>query len=66
VRRCDLGNVNGKEISAAHFYSFWAKAEELRGPIFIRSQGIPELQKRFQGNGYLSNVIGKPRSRCPI
>ncbi|HTC89069.1 MAG TPA: amidohydrolase family protein [Bryobacteraceae bacterium] len=54
------GNINGEEISARRFDPFWAKAEELGAPIFIHPQGIPELQKRFQGNGYLTNVIGNP------
>jgi aminocarboxymuconate-semialdehyde decarboxylase len=54
------GNVNGEEISARRLDPFWAKAEELGAPIFIHPQGIPELQKRFQGNGYLTNVIGNP------
>src|SRR5580700_1205343 len=54
------GNVNGEELSSRRFDPFWAKAEELGAPIFIHPQGIPELQKRFQGNGYLSNVIGNP------
>lgn len=54
------GNINGEEISAARFDPFWAKAEELGALIFIHPQGIPELQKRLQGNGYLSNVIGNP------
>ena len=54
------GNVNGEEISSPRLDPFWAKAEELGAPIFIHPQGIPELQKRFQGNGYLSNVIGNP------
>jgi aminocarboxymuconate-semialdehyde decarboxylase len=54
------GNVNGEELSSRRLDPFWAKAEELAAPIFIHPQGIPELQKRFQGNGYLSNVIGNP------
>ena len=56
------GNVNGEEISAARFNPFWAKAEELGALIFIHPQGlsVPELQKRLQGNGFLSNVIGNP------
>lgn len=54
------GNINGEELSSRRFDPFWAKAEELGSPIFIHPQGIPELQKRFQGNGYLSNVIGNP------
>ncbi len=56
------GNVNGEEISAARFNPFWAKAEELGALIFIHPQGlsVPDLQKRLQGNGFLSNVIGNP------
>lgn len=54
------GNVNGEELSSPRFDPFWAKAEELQALIFIHPQGIPELQKRFQGNGYLTNVIGNP------
>jgi predicted TIM-barrel fold metal-dependent hydrolase len=54
------GNVNGEEVSSPRLDPFWAKAEELQALIFIHPQGVPELQKRFQGNGYLSNVIGNP------
>jgi predicted TIM-barrel fold metal-dependent hydrolase len=54
------GHVNGEEISAPRFDPFWAKAEQLGAPIFIHPQGMPELQKRLQGNGYLTNVIANP------
>jgi len=54
------GSVNGEELSAPKFDPFWAKAEELGMPIFIHPQGVSELQKRLQGNGFLSNVIGNP------
>ena len=54
------GHVNGEELSSPRLDPFWAKAEELGALVFIHPQGIPELQKRFQGNGYLSNVIGNP------
>lgn len=56
------GNVNGEEISVPRFNPFWAKAEELGALIFIHPQGlsVPDLQKRLQGNGFLSNVIGNP------
>jgi aminocarboxymuconate-semialdehyde decarboxylase len=54
------GNVNGEEISSPKFHPFWAKAEELGALVFIHPQGIPDLQKRLQGNGYLTNVIGNP------
>jgi len=54
------GHVNGEEISSPRFDPFWAKAEELQALVFIHPQGIPELQKRLEGNGYLTNVIGNP------
>jgi len=54
------GNVNGEEISSPKFHPFWAKAEELGALVFIHPQGVPELKQRFQGNGYLANVIGNP------
>ncbi len=57
------GNVAGAEIADPKFNPFWAKAEELGVVVFIHPQadGAPsELGRRFQGNGYLSNVIGNP------
>jgi len=54
------GSINGEEIAAPKFHSFWAKAEELGTLIFIHPQGFPDGQKRFQGNGTLGNVIGNP------
>src|SRR5262249_42731455 len=57
------GSCAGKEISDRVFDPFWAKAEALGVPVFIHPQpsGAPgELKKRFQGNGYLENVIGNP------
>lgn len=54
------GSVNGEDLSASKFDPFWAKAEMLGAPVFIHPQSVPELQKRFQGNGFLSNVIGNP------
>lgn len=53
-------SVNGEELSAPRFDPFWAKAEELGALLFMHPQGIPELQKRLQGNGMLTNVIGNP------
>jgi aminocarboxymuconate-semialdehyde decarboxylase len=52
--------VNNEELSSPRFDPLWAKAEELRAPIFIHPQGIPELRTRLQGNGVLTNVIGNP------
>jgi predicted TIM-barrel fold metal-dependent hydrolase len=57
------GSCAGAEISDAKFNPFWAKAEALGVPVFIHPQatGAPaELKQRFQGNGYLENVIGNP------
>ena len=54
------GSVNGEELSDPKFHPFWAKAEALGALIFIHPQGIPDLQKRLQGNGLLTNVIGNP------
>src|ERR1700687_2851479 len=53
-------SVNGEELSARRFDPFWAKAEELGALLFLHPQGTPELQKRLQGNGMLTNVIGNP------
>jgi predicted TIM-barrel fold metal-dependent hydrolase len=54
------GIVNGVEFSDARFNPVWAKAEELGVPLFIHPQGVPELNKRFAGNGWLGNTIGNP------
>ncbi len=54
------GHVNSDELSAPKFDPFWKKAEELGCLIFMHPQGIPELQKRFQGGGGLANTIGNP------
>jgi predicted TIM-barrel fold metal-dependent hydrolase len=53
-------SVAGSEFSDAKFHPFWAKAEELGVLIFIHPQSTPELDKRFKGNGWLSNTIGNP------
>jgi predicted TIM-barrel fold metal-dependent hydrolase len=54
------GIVNGVEFSDAKFNPVWAKAEELGVPLFIHPQGVPELNKRLAGNGWLGNTIGNP------
>ena len=54
------GSVNGQDLSAPAFDLFWAKAEELGILIFIHPSGFAEGRQRFQGNGFLSNVIGNP------
>jgi predicted TIM-barrel fold metal-dependent hydrolase len=54
------GIVNGVEFSDPKFNPVWAKAEELGVPLFIHPQGVPELNKRFSGNGWLANTIANP------
>jgi predicted TIM-barrel fold metal-dependent hydrolase len=54
------GSVNGVDFSDQKFHPVWAKAEELGVPLFIHPRGIPELNKRFAGNGWLDNTIGNP------
>lgn len=54
------GSVNGEELSSAKFGPFWAKAEALGTLVFIHPQANPDFQKRLQGNGLLTNVIGNP------
>jgi aminocarboxymuconate-semialdehyde decarboxylase len=63
------GNIAGEELGARRFDPFWAKAQELKVPIFLhpQTQGrfdgnrYPvETNKRLQGSGNLSNVIGHP------
>jgi len=52
--------VNGEELSAPKFDPFWAKAEQLGALLFMHPAGVPDLQRRLQGNGLLTNVIGNP------
>jgi predicted TIM-barrel fold metal-dependent hydrolase len=52
--------VDGVEFSDKKFDPVWNKAEELGAPLFIHPQGVPELSKRFAGNGWLLNTIGNP------
>src|SRR5438876_7547467 len=54
------GSVNGEELVDPKFHPFWAKAEELGVLVFLHPQGVPDLEKRLQGNGLLTNVIGNP------
>src|SRR5262249_39356871 len=54
------GSVNGEELSAKRFHPVWAKAEELGVLVFLHPQGVPELQARLRGNGFLENAIGYP------
>jgi aminocarboxymuconate-semialdehyde decarboxylase len=54
------GHVNGDELSAAKFDPFWAKAQELGVLLFLHPRLFQEGAKRFEGNGFLENVIGNP------
>jgi len=54
------GSVAGDEFADPKFHPVWAKAQELDVTLFIHPQSTPELNKRFKGNGWLSNVIGNP------
>jgi aminocarboxymuconate-semialdehyde decarboxylase len=57
------GSCAGKELSDPAFHPFWAKVEALGVPVFIHPQpsgASSQLKQRFQGNGYLENVIGNP------
>src|SRR3981081_921315 len=54
------GAGNGGAFSDPQFHPVWAKAEELGVPLFIHPQGIPELNKRLAGNGWLTNAIAFP------
>ncbi|MFO1027332.1 MAG: amidohydrolase family protein [Acetobacteraceae bacterium] len=54
--------VAGAEFSDPKFDPVWSKAEELGAVLFIHPQGVPELNKRLAGNGWLGNTIGNPLS----
>jgi aminocarboxymuconate-semialdehyde decarboxylase len=54
--------VAGDEFSNPKFDPVWAKAEELGAVLFIHPQGVPELNKRWAGNGWLANTIANPLS----
>ena len=53
-------SVAGVEFADPKFHPVWAKAEELGVTLFIHPQSTPQLESRFKGNGWLSNVIGNP------
>jgi aminocarboxymuconate-semialdehyde decarboxylase len=61
LRGAAIGDVvAGVEFSDPKFDPVWAKAEELNAVLFIHPQGIPELNGRLKGNGWLGNTIGNP------
>jgi aminocarboxymuconate-semialdehyde decarboxylase len=61
LRGAAIGDrVGPDEFSNPKFHPVWAKAEELGAALFIHPQGIPELDKRLAGNGWLWNTIANP------
>jgi aminocarboxymuconate-semialdehyde decarboxylase len=52
--------VAGDEFSNPKFDPVWKKAEELGAVLFIHPQGVPELNARLKGNGWLVNTIANP------
>jgi aminocarboxymuconate-semialdehyde decarboxylase len=54
------GSVNGDELANSKFNPVWAKAEELGILLLLHPATFVEGLKRFQGNGFLPNVIGNP------
>ncbi len=54
------GHVEGMDFSDPSLHPVWAKAQALDVPLFIHPISPPELDKRFKGNGWLSNTIGNP------
>ena len=53
-------SVNDDELSNPKFNQFWAKAEELEAVVLIHPQHFKAATKRFEGRGFLSNIIGNP------
>jgi aminocarboxymuconate-semialdehyde decarboxylase len=53
-------SVNGEELADPKFHPFWAKAEELGALVFIHPKHFKEGAPRFQGKGFLANIIGNP------
>ena len=54
------GNIAGQELSDSKFHPFWAKAEELDVVVFIHPRVYPGSNPRFEGRGFLHNMIGNP------
>lgn len=54
------GSVNGDELANPKFNPVWAKAEELGIILLLHPATFVEGLKRFQGNGFLPNIVGNP------
>jgi aminocarboxymuconate-semialdehyde decarboxylase len=52
--------VGPDELANPRFDPFWAKAQELDAVLFMHPSGPPELRKRVEGNGMLTNIIMLP------
>jgi len=52
--------VAGEELANPRFDPFWAKAQELNAVLFMHPSGPPEIRKRVEGNGMLTNIIALP------
>ena len=53
-------SVGADNFSDPKFDLVWAKAEELGAALFLHPQGVPELNSRLSGNGWLANTIAYP------
>ncbi len=53
-------SVGADNFSDPKFDRVWAKAEELGAALFLHPQGVPELNNRLSGNGWLANTIAYP------
>jgi aminocarboxymuconate-semialdehyde decarboxylase len=54
------GSVNGDELADPKFNPVWAKAEELGILLLLHPATFVEGLRRFQGNGFLPNIVGNP------
>jgi len=54
------GSVIGDDLSNPKFNPVWAMAEELGILLLLHPATFVEGLRRFQGNGFLPNVVGNP------
>jgi aminocarboxymuconate-semialdehyde decarboxylase len=54
------GSVNGDDLSNPKFNPIWAMAEQLGILLLLHPATFVEGLKRFEGNGFLPNVVGNP------
>jgi aminocarboxymuconate-semialdehyde decarboxylase len=53
-------HVEGEELSNPKFHPIWAKCEEMGVLVFMHPVAYAPFERRFAGNGGLTNVIGNP------